>query len=73
MGFSPWGHKEAYVTEQLSAYTHTHTHTHTHTMCFHMTLGIQVTVSSSHENPLTTILYSRPIAFGQKCELLSKV
>ena len=25
-GYSPWGHKESYVTELL---THTHTHTHT--------------------------------------------
>ena len=67
MGFSLWGHKEAYVTEQLSAPPHTHT------MCFHVALGIRVTVPSSHENPLTTILYCQPIAFGQECEHLSKV
>ena len=28
VGYSPWGHKELDMTEQL---THTHTHTHTHT------------------------------------------
>ena len=27
-GYSPWGHKELDMTEQL---THTHIHTHTHT------------------------------------------
>ena len=30
MGYSPWGHKELYVTELLT-HTHTHTQTHTHT------------------------------------------
>ena len=30
MDYSPWGHKELYMTEPLSVYTHTHTHTHTH-------------------------------------------
>ena len=28
-GYSPWGHKESDMTEQLSTHTHTHTHTHT--------------------------------------------
>ena len=28
--YSPWGHKESGMTEQLNAHTHTHTHTHTH-------------------------------------------
>ena len=33
VGYSPWGHKDLDLTEQLSvrACTHTHTHTHTHT------------------------------------------
>ena len=31
LGYSPWGHKELDMTEQLSTYIHTHTHTHTHT------------------------------------------
>ena len=30
MDYSPWGHKELYMTEPLSVHTHTHTHTHTH-------------------------------------------
>ena len=30
LGYSPWGHKELDMTEQLSTYIHTHTHTHTH-------------------------------------------
>ena len=32
-GYSPWGHKESDMTEQL---THTHTHTHTHTPPLHI-------------------------------------
>ena len=36
MGYSPWGHKESDMTQQLThtqkrARVHTHTHTHTHT------------------------------------------
>ena len=33
MGYSPWGHKESDMNEQLSTHMHacTHTHTHTHT------------------------------------------
>ena len=31
VGYSPWGHKESGITEQLSGHTHTHTHTRTHT------------------------------------------
>ena len=30
-GYSPWGHKELDMTEQLSTAQHTHTHRHTHT------------------------------------------
>jgi len=30
-GYSPWGHKDLDMTEQLSAHTHTHTHTTTTT------------------------------------------
>ena len=30
-GYSPKGHKESYMTERLSTYTHTHTRMHTHT------------------------------------------
>ena len=29
--YSPWGHKESDMTEQLSMHTHAHTHTHTYT------------------------------------------
>ena len=29
--YSPWGHKESDMTEQLSTRAHIHTHTHTHT------------------------------------------
>ena len=37
MGYSPWGHKELYVTELLThTHTHTHKHTHTHT---HIVVG----------------------------------
>ena len=32
MNYSPWGHKDLDMTEQL---THTHTHTHTHTKEMH--------------------------------------
>ena len=35
MGYSPWGHKESGMTEQLSTHTDTGTHTdntHTHTV-----------------------------------------
>ena len=32
-GYSPWGHKESDMTEQLThTHTHRHTHTHTHTL-----------------------------------------
>ena len=33
VGYSPWGHKELDMTDQLNTcvYTHTHTHTHAHT------------------------------------------
>ena len=27
-GYSPWGHKESDMTEQLNTHTHTHTHTY---------------------------------------------
>ena len=33
-GYSPWGHKESDMTEQL-IHTHTHTHAHTHTGQLH--------------------------------------
>ena len=29
VGYSPWGHKESGMKEQLSVRAHTHTHTHT--------------------------------------------
>ena len=33
VGYSPWGHKESDMTEQLThTHTHRHTHTHTHTL-----------------------------------------
>ena len=38
VGYSPWGHKESDITEQLSlslTHTHTHTHTLTHTHTQH--------------------------------------
>ena len=46
-GYSPWGRKESYMTEQ-----HTHTHTHIHTV-----LGLQCNYTSS----TTEVVYRFPI------------
>ena len=40
VSYSPWGHKESDMTEQLSARAHTHTHTHAHFSSFLPSLPI---------------------------------
>ena len=44
MGYSPWGRKESYTTEQL---THTHTHTHTQSQCCFVVVIIVLAVLCS--------------------------
>ena len=44
-GYSPWGHKESGMTEQLSMRVQTHTHTHTHTHRFHCLKSLMPNIS----------------------------
>ena len=58
-GYSPWGHKESDMAEQVHIYAHTraHTHTHTHTHTGHLTDQIQ---ASRRNNSRRKNDYSQP-------------